>query len=102
MPRRPDIEKAKADLKADALKRGGRKLEADGLPHSDPTTIDQDLEDSFPASDPPSYTGSQKVGTPKKDKKSELPETEPGGLAAAAGTTGKKVDNSADSAASKH
>jgi len=95
MPRRPDIQKAKAALKAD-LSRKGRKLEADGLPHSDPSTIDQDLEDSFPASDPPSYTGSQSVGTPKSHAKSKQPKAEPGGLAAAAGTIGKKVDNSTD------
>ena len=96
MPRRPDVKAARAELNAEK-----RKIEADGLPHSDPETIDQDLEDSFPASDPPSYTGSQSVGTPKGHAKSEQPKAEPGGLAATAGTTGKKVDHGADTAAKK-
>lgn len=96
MPRRPDVKTARRELDAQR-----RKIESDGLPHSDPKTIDQDLEDSFPASDPPSYTASEGTGTPKKDKESKQPKAEPGGLAAAAGTIGKKVDKSADKAARK-
>lgn len=96
MPRRPDVKTARKELDAER-----RKLEADGLPHSDPHSIDQDLEDSFPASDPPSYTASRTVGTPKNHKKSEQPDTEPGGLAAGPGTLGKKDDHKAQPSAHK-
>lgn len=41
------------------------KREADGIVHSHPGSIDQQSEDSFPTSDPPS-TSSGAIGAPEK------------------------------------
>jgi hypothetical protein len=41
------------------------KRDADGVSHSKPGSIDQQSEDTFPASDPPSFS-SGSVGAPEK------------------------------------
>lgn len=43
------------------------KREADGVPHSKPGSIDQQLEDSFPTSDAPSYSPGA-IGAPEARK----------------------------------
>lgn len=43
---------------------GRRKIESDGLTHSPPGSVEEESEDSFPASDPPSNSVTR-VGTPK-------------------------------------
>jgi len=45
-----------------------RRREADGQVHHPPKTVEQQSEDSFPASDPPTYSGGS-VGAPV-DRKS--------------------------------
>lgn len=32
------------------------KRDSDGIPHSKPGSVDQQMEDTFPASDPPSFS----------------------------------------------
>ena len=39
------------------------KRDADGIPHSKPGSVDQQMEDTFPASDPPSFS-SGAIGAP--------------------------------------
>jgi hypothetical protein len=39
------------------------KPDIDGLPHSRPGSVDQQMEDSFPASDAPSFPGAT-IGAP--------------------------------------
>lgn len=46
---------------------GRRKIESDGLTHSPPGSVDEESEDSFPASDPPSNSVTR-IGTPKGGK----------------------------------
>ena len=43
------------------------RKEADGLPHSKPGTVDQQMEDTFPASDPPSFSAGS-IGAPEERK----------------------------------
>ncbi len=43
------------------------KRDADGLSHSHPGSVDNQSEDTFPASDPPSFS-SGSVGAPEKRK----------------------------------
>jgi len=33
--------------------------------------VDEQVEDSFPASDPPSYTAGKRIGTPKRGREDE-------------------------------
>jgi hypothetical protein len=42
---------------------GKRKRDTDGVPHSKPGSVDQQVEDSFPASDAPSYSAGS-IGAP--------------------------------------
>lgn len=44
-----------------------RKREADGQLHHAPKTVEQQSEDSFPASDPPTYSGGS-IGAPTDRK----------------------------------
>ena len=41
-----------------------QKRESDGQTHHPPKTVEQQSEDSFPASDPPSFMGSGAIGAP--------------------------------------
>lgn len=41
-----------------------RKHEADGQTHHPPKSVEQQSEDSFPASDSPSYNGGGAIGAP--------------------------------------
>lgn len=43
------------------------KRDADGIPHSKPGSVDQQMEDTFPASDPPSFS-SGAIGAPSERK----------------------------------
>jgi hypothetical protein len=43
------------------------KRDADGLPHSRPGSVDQQSEDSFPASDTPSFSPGA-IGAPEERK----------------------------------
>lgn len=43
------------------------KREADGVTHSTPGSVDQQMEDTFPASDPPSFS-SGSIGAPEARK----------------------------------
>ena len=43
------------------------KRDADGLPHSKPDSVDQQSEDSFPASDTPSFSPGA-IGAPEERK----------------------------------
>ena len=45
-----------------------RRREVDGQVHHPPKSIEQQSEDSFPASDPPSFSGGNIVGAPEKRK----------------------------------
>ena len=57
------------------------KHEADGVPHSKPGSIDQQSEDSFPASDTPSFSPGA-IGAPEARK--TKPKTADSGSAKAA------------------
>jgi hypothetical protein len=57
------------------------KREADGLTHSKPNTVDQQMEDTFPASDPPSFSPGS-IGAPE-DRKSKPKTAESGAVKAA-------------------
>ena len=41
-----------------------KRLEADGKPHHPPKSVEQQSEDSFPASDPPSFSSGSVIGAP--------------------------------------
>ena len=43
------------------------RREADGVPHSKPGSVDQQMEDTFPASDAPSFSPGA-IGAPTKRK----------------------------------
>lgn len=45
-----------------------RKREEDGQTHHPPKSVEQQSEDSFPASDPPSYSGGGAIGAPEERK----------------------------------
>ena len=47
------------------------KRGADGIPHSKPGSVDQQMEDTFPASDPPSFSPGA-IGAPV-DRKTRQP-----------------------------
>jgi hypothetical protein len=47
------------------------KRDADGISHSKPGSVDQQMEDSFPASDPPSFSAGA-IGAPV-DRKTKQP-----------------------------
>lgn len=57
------------------------KREADGVVHSEPGSLDQQLEDSFPTSDTPSYSPGA-IGAPE-DRKSKPKTGESGSVKAA-------------------
>lgn len=57
------------------------RLEADGLPHSKPNSVDQQAEDSFPASDSPSFSPGA-IGAPT-DRKTKPKTAESGTVKAA-------------------
>jgi hypothetical protein len=43
-----------------------RKRDVDGQTHHPPKTVEQQSEDSFPASDPPSFNSGQAIGAPEE------------------------------------
>ncbi|HUB84416.1 MAG TPA: hypothetical protein VL971_01890 [Rhizomicrobium sp.] len=43
------------------------KRDADGVSHSKPGSVDQQMEDTFPASDPPSFSAGS-IGAPEARK----------------------------------
>jgi hypothetical protein len=45
-----------------------KRREADGQTHHPPKSVEQQSEDSFPTSDPPSFSGGQTIGAPPKRK----------------------------------
>jgi hypothetical protein len=45
-----------------------RRREVDGQFHHPPKSIERQSEDSFPASDPPSFSGGNIVGAPEERK----------------------------------
>jgi hypothetical protein len=57
------------------------KREADGLTHSKPNSVDQQAEDSFPASDSPSFSPGA-IGAPT-DRKTKPKTAESGSVKAA-------------------
>lgn len=57
------------------------KREADGIPHSKPGSVDQQMEDTFPASDAPSFSPGA-IGAPE-ERKTEPKKAESGSVKAA-------------------
>jgi len=45
-----------------------KRREADGQTHHPPKSVEQQSEDSFPTSDPPSYSGGNVIGAPQERK----------------------------------
>jgi hypothetical protein len=43
-----------------------RRREVDGQVHHPPKSVEQQSEDSFPASDPPSFSGGNVIGAPQE------------------------------------
>jgi hypothetical protein len=50
------------------------KRDADGIPHSKPGSVDQQMEDTFPASDAPSFSPGA-IGAPV-DRKTKQPKAD--------------------------
>ena len=65
------------------------KRDADGMPHSKPGSVDQQMEDTFPASDPPSFSPGA-IGAPE-DRKTK-PKTADSGAVKAAEKKVKRGD----------
>ncbi|MBV8976189.1 MAG: hypothetical protein JO261_03665 [Alphaproteobacteria bacterium] len=57
------------------------KREADGVTHHKPGSVDQQMEDTFPASDPPSFSPGA-IGAPE-DRKTKPKTAESGAVKAA-------------------
>ena len=57
------------------------KFDPDGVPHSEPGSVDQQLEDSFPTSDSPSYSPGA-IGAPE-DRKTKPKTADSGSVKAA-------------------
>jgi hypothetical protein len=49
-----------------------RRHEIDGQTHHPPKTVEQQSEDSFPTSDPPSFAGGHAIGAPVERKSRAL------------------------------
>ena len=50
------------------MEKPKHRREVDGHTHHPPKTVEQQSEDSFPTSDPPSYSGGGAVGAPVERK----------------------------------